>query len=196
MSAQQQTLPTAPHSEAASRVIALVSPHDGHVAIGPALPDDLGALFLWLNDAAAARTDMPYRPLDCAAFKQWMDNQTVSGHVLFVIRTLAPSRAVGFVDFKNFNLVFRSAELGVRIGTEKDRGMGYGSRAIALALAHAWNSLNLHRVSLTVFADNDRAISAYRRAGFCEEGVLRHAAFVEGRWRDMLAMSTLNPREF
>jgi RimJ/RimL family protein N-acetyltransferase len=193
--AKQQTLPAALPSEAASRVVALVSPHDGHVAIGPALPDDLGALFLWLNDAAAARTDMPYRPLDCAAFKQWMDGQTLSGHVLFVIRTLVSSRAVGFVDFKNFNMVFRSAELGVRIGTEMDRGMGYGSRAVALALGHAWNNLNLHRVSLMVFADNDRAISAYRRAGFREEGVLRHAAYVEGHWRDMLVMSALNPRE-
>jgi RimJ/RimL family protein N-acetyltransferase len=182
-------------SEAASRAIASVSLKRGNIAIGPALPDDIGSLFLWLNDARAAETDMHYRPVDPLAFKDWLDKHTQGIPALFTIRTLLPARAVGFVLFKNLNPAFRAAELGVRIGEEGDRGKGHGSAAIALALDYAWNSLNLRRVWLTVFAGNSRAVAAYARAGFREEGVMRQAAFSGGCWHDVAIMAALNPAE-
>jgi len=194
MSAQAIFTPGAP-SEAASRAIAKVSPKSGNTAIGPALPDDVGNLFLWLNDAEAAQSDAHYRPVDPLAFKDWLDRHTKAMPALFVIRILRPARAVGFVLFKNLNPPFRAAELGVRIGAEQDRGKGFGSAAIALALDYAWNSLNLRRVSLTVFAGNDRAVAAYTRAGFREEGLMRQAGFSGGQWHDVVMMAALNPAE-
>ena len=195
MSAQAAFKPEAA-SESASRAIARVSLSGGGVALSPALPDDLGNLFLWLNDAKAALQDMPYRPVDCLVFKEWLDQQArQSAQVLFIIRTLQPSRAIGFVLFKNLNPVFRAAELGVRIGDEGDRDKGHGSAGLKLALDYAWNTLNLKRVWLTTLAGNARAIAAYARAGFEQEGVMRQAAFIGGRWTDVVMMSALNPRE-
>ena len=195
MSAQAIFSQDAP-SEGASRAIARVSPKGGGVAISPALPDDIGNLFLWLNDARAALDDMPYRPVDCLMFKDWFDQQAKQGaQILFVIRTLQPARAVGFVLFKNLSPVFRAGELGVRIGDEDDRGKGYGAAAVKLALQYAWDTLNLKRVWLTVFADNNRAVACYRRAGFEQEGVMRQAAFSGGAWMDVAMMAALNPRE-
>lgn len=183
-------------SEGASRAIARVSPSGGGVAISPALPDDIGKLFLWLNDAKAALDDMPYRPVDCLAFKDWLDQQAKqSAQVLFIIRTLRPARAIGFVLFKNLNPVFRAAELGVRIGDESDRGKGHGSAGLKLALQYAWDTLNLKRVWLTVLVGNERAIAAYARAGFEQEGVMRQAAFIGGQWVDVVMMAALNPRK-
>src|ERR1700693_4841175 len=96
-------------SEGASRTIAHVSPKGAGVALSPALPDDIGNLFLWLNDAKAALEDMPYRPVDCLVFKEWLDQQAKqNSQVLFIIRTLQPARAIGFVLFKNLNPVFRA----------------------------------------------------------------------------------------
>ena len=40
-----------------------------------------------------------------------------------------------------------------------------------------------------------RAIAACRRAGFEQEGVTRQAAFIGGRWGDVVMMAALNPRE-
>lgn len=184
--------PFTPTAPCADRTISSVSPRDSQVAIGPALPDDLGALFLWLNDAQAALSEMPYRPIDCITYKDWLD-KLGGGQILFMIRTLAPPRAVGFVLFKNIQPIYRAAEIGIRIGAEGDRGKGYGARALALTLDHAWNVLNLHRVSLTVLAGNTRAIASYRRAGFREEGVMRDAAYVGGKWHDVLLMAAIGP---
>ena len=54
-------------------VVGQVSPSDGVVSLGPIQQRDLDSLFVWLNDARAATLDLPYRPLDCLAFRDWLD---------------------------------------------------------------------------------------------------------------------------
>ncbi len=169
-----------------------VSLGDDVVSIGPVLPGDLGALFTWMNDAATAKLDFAWRPVDFNAFKNWMDR--LSGdptQVLFAIRKIGNPEIVGFVLLKNIQPVHRSAELGVRIGAETDRNRGIGTRAVTLVLDYAWKTLNLHRVSLTTLAHNTRAIASYRSAGFEEEGRLREASFIEGKWCDITIMAAL-----
>ena len=171
-----------------------VSPSDGVVSIGPIQQRDLENLFVWLNDARAAALDLPYRPLDCLAFRDWLDRlPRETSQILFAIREVGRPDMIGFVLFKNFQPVYQTAELGVRIGAESDRGKGFGTRAVRLALDYAWKVLNLHRISLQVLAHNERAIVSYLRAGFVIEGTLREAAFIDGQWRDVVAMGALRP---
>jgi ribosomal protein S18 acetylase RimI-like enzyme len=58
-------------------------------------------------------------------------------------------------------------------------------------LRHAFETLGLHRVALSVFEFNERAIRAYRRVGFTTEGRAREAIRRDGRWWDELSMSIL-----
>ena len=171
-----------------------VSLRNEAVTIGPLLPEDTGSLFLWLNDVDAARLDLAYRPTDWLAFKAWLDElPRTQTQLVFAVRKVFEPQIVGFVVFKNIQLVHRSAEMGVRIGAEAERGKGYGTKALMLAANYAWNHLNLHRLSLTVFAHNARAIAAYRTAGFREEGRLQDAAFIDGEWVDVVPMAALRP---
>ena len=62
-----------------------------------------------------------------------------------------------------------------------------------LALDYAWGVLNLHRVSLNVLAHNERAIVSYLHAGFVV-GKLARGAFIDGQWRDVVAMAALRPK--
>ncbi|MGA9007710.1 MAG: hypothetical protein WB495_12710 [Xanthobacteraceae bacterium] len=45
-----------------------------HITIGPLVPEDFGSIFCWANDAAAARLDFAYRPVDMMAHRQWWDS--------------------------------------------------------------------------------------------------------------------------
>jgi RimJ/RimL family protein N-acetyltransferase len=172
--------------------LAAVSLRDDAVCLGPVLPNDLGAIFTWMNDTAAARLDFAWRPLDYNAFKSWIEKlSSDTTQVLFAVRRIANPEIVGFVLLKNIQLVHRSAELGIRIGTETDRGQGIGTRAVRLALEYAWNTLNLHRVSLATLAHNTRAVASYRSAGFKEEGRLREASYIDGQWCDITIMAAL-----
>jgi RimJ/RimL family protein N-acetyltransferase len=180
----------------AASPVTQVSLRDEQISIGPVAPNDLGSLFVWLNDAESAKLDLAFRPLDCIAFKGMIEQIAKDAtQILFAIRKVREPQIIGFTVLRNLQLVHRSAELGIRIGAESERGKGYGGRAVALALGYAWNSLNLHRVSLTVLAHNERAIASYRNAGFATEGILRQAAFIDGKWADVAIMAALRPDE-
>ena len=183
----------APEStDRAMSAVAAVSRRDDVIAIGPVLPEDIAPIFIWLNDFEAAKGDMAHVPVDGVTFKAWLDrNAQASFEYLFSIRKLHEPQALGFVLLKNVSAIHRSAELGVRIGAEAERGRGYGSRAASLILDYAFDTLNLHRVSLSVFAHNARAIAAYKRAGFCHEGELRQANFIDGAWVNVAIMAAL-----
>lgn len=162
------------------------------VAIGPLGPADCEPLFRWFNDAETARLDLAYRPIDWATHRAWFDSLgRDASKVLFAIRRIGDARLVGSVTLAQIQPVHRSAEIGVRIGEERDRGQGLGREAIGLALEFSWRYLNLHRVWLQTFRHNDRAIRAYASQGFVEEGVLRRAAYIDGDWVDVVMMAKL-----
>ncbi len=79
----------------------------------------------------------------------------------------------------------------ITIGEQDRWGRGYGTEAVELMLGHAFERLGLHRVGLSVFAFNDRAIRSYEKAGFHEEGRLREAVWRDGRWWDEVQMGVL-----
>lgn len=70
-------------------------------------------------------------------------------------------------------------------------GRGVGSALIRAALDIADNWLNLRRVELTVFTDNDAAIRLYERHGFISEGSLKEFAFRDGLYVDAFTMARL-----
>ena len=166
------------------------------ITLGPLVPEDFAPLFCWINDVAAARLDFAYRPVDMMAHRQWWDGLGKDAtKVVFAIRkTAEPTVIIGYVQINGINSVHRSAELGIRIGEEKNRGLGYGQEALRLAVEFCWNHLNLNRIQLIVFKHNHRAIGAYKAVGFKKEGVLKKAAFIGGSWVDLMLMAALRPR--
>ena len=71
------------------------------------------------------------------------------------------------------------------------QGKGVGSRLLTAALEVADNWMNLHRVELTVYADNQAAQGLYRKFGFEVEGLLRDYALRDGKFVDTVSMARL-----
>jgi len=166
------------------------------INLGPFVPEDCAAVFCWINDVAAARLDLAYRPVDMMAHQQWWQSLGKDpSKVVFALRRTGDPALIGFVQIAAINQVHRSAEIGIRIGDEINRGRGSGTEALRLALDFCWNDLNLNRVQLTVFEHNARAIGAYRAAGFRKEGRMRKAAFIGGDWVDLIMMAALRPAQ-
>jgi RimJ/RimL family protein N-acetyltransferase len=98
---------------------------------------------------------------------------------------------VGNCSFHVQDWRVRSAELGIFIGDKAYWGKGYGSEVMRLLLAHGFGILNLNRIYLRVYENNQRAIRAYEKAGFVHEGRMRQAEFRNGGYEDILLMSVL-----
>jgi putative acetyltransferase len=60
-------------------------------------------------------------------------------------------------------------------------------------LADNW--LNLRRLELEVYTDNEAAIRLYERFGFEREGTLRQYAYRNGRYVDSYLMARLRPSD-
>ena len=70
-------------------------------------------------------------------------------------------------------------------------GRGAGGALLRALIGQADRWLNLRRLELTVWADNDRAVELYQRFGFEREGLLRAYAWRDGGWADALTMARL-----
>lgn len=162
------------------------------VGLTPITRADAPQLFRWINDRDLVRFNSAYQPVHEPTHMQWLEGLTQrTDLVAFAIRIRRTGRLIGVCQLTAISRVHRSAELQIRLGDAAARGRGYGSEAVRLLLDHAFHDLNLHRVSLQVFATNAAAIRTYERAGFRHEGRLRDAAFIGGEYVDVRLMGIL-----
>jgi putative acetyltransferase len=86
----------------------------------------------------------------------------------------------------------RSHAGSIGMGVADDmHGCGIGTKLLSALTDAADNWLNIRRLELTVYPDNDAAIRLYRKFGFENEGVLRAYAFRNGDYADVLTMARL-----
>jgi RimJ/RimL family protein N-acetyltransferase len=80
--------------------------------------------------------------------------------------------------------------IGIWIAPEH-RGKGHGKAAQRLGAAYLFEHTTFERVEASTEAGNLAEQRALEAAGFTREGVLRHACFRGGEWRDMVVFSKL-----
>ena len=100
----------------------------------------------------------------------------------------ADEETVGMCGLHQIDHYHGRADVGIRIGADY-RGKGYGQDAVRTLVDYGFRQLNLRKISLRVLADDDRAVGAYRKAGFEEEGRLRAHAWYDGSFHDELVMA-------
>jgi RimJ/RimL family protein N-acetyltransferase len=104
---------------------------------------------------------------------------------------LHEGQPVGMIGLNNIDHRQQSAEIAWVYIEPETRGIG--TAAVRAVLRLAFRELNLHRIYLTVLAENGRAIHCYQKAGLREEGRLREAVFKAGERRDLILMAALRP---
>jgi RimJ/RimL family protein N-acetyltransferase len=157
-------------------------------------PENVEAFQRWYSDPEVARLaryqDAPMRPDEIDRFFQL---RALGGDSLtMAIHDRETDRLIGSCAFSQVDGENGSAMYHITIGEKDTWGRGYGTEATQLMLDHAFGTLGLHRIALTVFEFNERAIRAYRRCGFVIEGRSRESIWRDGRWWDELSMSVLS----
>ncbi|PWU22260.1 MAG: hypothetical protein C5B49_01065 [Bdellovibrio sp.] len=98
-------------------------------------------------------------------------------------------KVLGWCDVKrleNINLR-HTGTLGMGVSLPFRR-RGIGKNLTRACLAEAWSS-GFDKIELTVYADNEAAISLYRSLGFIEEGRFRRFARIDKNYKDALRMA-------
>jgi RimJ/RimL family protein N-acetyltransferase len=158
------------------------------------VPGNVAAFQRWYADPEVARLaryqDAPMRSDEIDRFFQL--RALGSESLTMAIHDRETNRLIGSCAFSQVDGDNGSAMYHITIGEKDMWGRGYGTEATQLMIDHAFGTLGLHRVALTVFEFNERAIRAYRRCGFVVEGRSRESIWRDGRWWDELAMSVLS----
>lgn len=159
-------------------------------------PDDVQTWVRWHEDAEFGRMldSNPAYPRSQSRVRAFLDDADKhrDNTFAFAIRPLYSDDLIGYVELDGIQWNTRVAWLAIGIGDANNRGLGYGHEAMLLTLRFAFHELNLHRVQLTVFEYNARAIALYERLGFRREGVYREALQRDGKRFDMILYGILS----
>jgi RimJ/RimL family protein N-acetyltransferase len=158
------------------------------------VPSNLRAFQRWYSDPEVVRLtryqDSPMRPEEIERF--FAARALGSDSLAMAIHRRDDDRLIGTCALSQLDADNGSALFHITIGEKDAWGHGHGTEATRLMIDHAFGGLGLHRVGLTVFSFNERAIRSYRSVGFVVEGRAREAIWREGRWWDEISMSILD----
>jgi RimJ/RimL family protein N-acetyltransferase len=155
---------------------------------------DLDALWHWFADRDVVRYSLSLWlfPSSRHETHTWLERTIQDKHTLTLgIVDQATDALIGFAGISGISLINRSGEYFILIGNKAYWSKGYGTEVTKLVVDYGFASLNLHRIALTVSETNPGGVTAYQRAGFTSEGILRQASYRDGTYHDKIAMAIL-----
>lgn len=156
--------------------------------------DDIDTFVRWFNDARVTRFLSMDSPLSRAAEEQWFDRMLASqgkDAYHFVMCLRENGERLGTIGLFGMDLKHGSAVMGIAIGEPSNWGRGLGTDALRALLDFGFGTLRLDRITLDVYAFNDRARRSYEKCGFVLEGTARQALYRDGRRHDIHLMAIL-----
>ena len=110
----------------------------------------------------------------------------------FVYKVVAEDgSAIGHISLGGISWKNKSARITrVFISTEQ-RGKGCCSQLISAILKIGFETLNLHRIGLGVYTNNDAAVSCYQKSGLKIEGIQRDVLWQKDHYWSMIEMGML-----
>jgi ribosomal-protein-serine acetyltransferase len=105
-------------------------------------------------------------------------------------RITKDGETIGQVCIKNIKWINRKAEIGFFVRRDM-QGKGYGTSALKAIINYGFRRLNLYRLEAELIDGNEASMKMLLKEGFREEGRLREAKFINGRYRDLIRFGLL-----
>ncbi|NMD26692.1 MAG: GNAT family N-acetyltransferase, partial [Chloroflexi bacterium] len=149
---------------------------------------DIPMFVRWISDPEITEHLLLRLPMSLAEEEHWFESmiaRPAAQHVYVVEAKLAPAPGsdeaqwlpIGNTSFIDILEIDRCAEIGIMLGEKTWWNKGYGTETMRAMLRHGFETLNLHRIWLQVYANNKRGVKAYEKAGFRHEGMYREGHY-------------------
>jgi RimJ/RimL family protein N-acetyltransferase len=149
----------------------------------------------WFNDPEVIQYLMFYLPMTEMAEEKFIAGlaNNPGTDVYFVIEAIEKdgNKPIGSISLDGIHLKDHSATFGIAIGEKDYWSKGYGTEACQLIVNYGFEQLNLHRISSTAYAFNERSLRMHLAVGFKEEGRQREVAFKNGKYCDKVIFGLL-----
>ncbi len=138
----------------------------------------------WLPWVDASRTVEDRKKFIRGALKQFAEN---SG---FTAGIWHEGRLAGVIGYVSIDWDNRTTEVGYWLG-EEYQGQGIVTAACRALVDHAFEELNLNRVSIACATENKKSCAIPERLGFRREGVVRQAEWLYDHFVDHVVYAIL-----
>jgi len=170
------------------------------VTIRPLKKEDLiGNYLTWMDSPIVSKYNshglFPQSEKELEEFRQSLDSKNKIVWAILVKKASQYSGVaeihIGNVSIQSINTINRSGELAIVIGEPHYYKKGIGTIACKLAITHAFDKLNLHRIWTGTAATNIGMQKVAEKLGMKKEGVFRDAVFLNGQYVDVLEYGIL-----
>jgi diamine N-acetyltransferase len=152
-------------------------------------PEDLELLYSWENDTSnwdISGTLTPYSKyiLDQYLASSHQDIYTGRQLRLMIVKNDLSERCIGCIDLFDFDPKNKKAGAGILIGSEDERGKGYGFEAMQLLLGYGLQTLDLHQIYANIMVGNEPSLKLFQKLGFEITGTKKDWIYSKGEWKD------------
>jgi putative acetyltransferase len=159
------------------------------ITIRRAEPSDAEALWKCFTSPKVVHgtLQLPYRSVESVR-----ESLTNSEEGFFLLVAVVDEEVVGSISLHAGARprLRHKGEIGMMVRDDwQGKGVGSAMMQAVIDLADKW--LNLTRIELTVYTDNEAAVALYRKFGFEIEGTLRRFAFRDGEFVDAYTMARI-----
>jgi [ribosomal protein S5]-alanine N-acetyltransferase len=167
-----------------------------NIYLRPLMAEDAEGEYLkWFNDEEVCRGNSHHvLPHTKEKIQDYIRHtRETTNEFILAIALNANGKHIGNIAFQDINQVYRSADLTIIIGEKTAWGKGYGLEAASLLLYHAFNTMNLHRISCATFETNIAMQKLALSLGMKEEGRRIQAAYKDGKYIDIIEFGIIKP---
>jgi RimJ/RimL family protein N-acetyltransferase len=154
--------------------------------------EDMAYIYKWFSSSEFLKYYDYYPPVPLnkdEVNKTFNDYEKNEKSEVFAVRL--DDTIIGVAGFDDIIKENQVATLFIGLGSEGERGKGYGRETMKLLLEYGFNDLNFHRIQLNVLEFNERAIALYEKFGFKKEGIFREFALRDGKRYNLLLYGLL-----
>lgn len=150
---------------------------------------DLAAIAALRNDIELqSRLMTQARPNSIARVRQWLTERTSAEDVLFFVVALKRDDSVqGYLQVTRLDRANGTGELGICLSNAA-QGSGIARESCTLLERYLRTTFSLRKLTLSVLADNARAIGFYVRSGYREVGRFERHFLANGSHHDVVLM--------
>lgn len=169
---------------------------DGRVYLRLMTREDTENIIKWRNSDEVRKQFIYQKTFTKESHEKWIETMIETGRVVqMMIVEFETDKPIGSVYVRDIDMEHKKAEYGIFIGELDYLGKGYGTEAAELMIDYAFEYLGLHKLMLRVYAENERAIKSYEKAGFVKEAYLKDDVCVQGKYRDIVLMAIINKED-
>ena len=158
--------------------------------------EDLNIFCSWFADHEVIKYSMGtwFMPWSRYETEMWLKRTLQDKETLTLgVVEKATNQLIGYAGITSISRINHAGEYYILLGEKSSWGKGYGTEVTRLIVHYGFATLNLHRIMLTVSNLNSGGVTAYTRAGFQQEGVMRQACYRDGMYHDKIVMAILRP---